>query len=158
ESLVVGDGTADDDAGVDVGAGALDAFEDDAAVVDEDAVAGADVAGESLVGRGDPVAVAGDVVDGDGELVTGVEGDGSFSEGAEADLGALEVGEDADAASAGLGCGADVGVVGAVVVVGTVAEVQSRYVQSGVDELAEDLRARRGRSEGRDDLCSTCHV
>jgi hypothetical protein len=45
-----------------------------------------------------------------------------------------------------------------VVVVGTVAEVESRYVQAGVDELAEDFRARGSRSKGRDNLCSTCHV
>jgi hypothetical protein len=143
ESLVVGDGSAVDDAGVDVSAGGLGAFEDDSAVVDEDAVAGADVSGESLVGGGDACGVAGDVVDGDGELVSGGEFDRSVGEGADADLGSLEVGEDSDCSLGRLSGFAQVGEAGAVVVVGSVAEVDTGDVESCVDELAEDFRARR---------------
>ena len=48
-------------------------------------------------------AVAGDVLGGDGELVAEGEAYRAVGEPAEPDLGALEVGEDADAASGGVG-------------------------------------------------------
>ena len=102
---MVGDGSAEDDAGVDIGAGGLGAFQHDASVVDEDAVTGAYVAGKSLVGGGDSVGVAGDVFDGDDEFVVLVEFDGSVGEGSEADLGSLEVGEDPDGTVLRFSCG-----------------------------------------------------
>ena len=144
ESLVVGDGSAEDDAGVDVGAGGFGAFQHDAAVVDEDAVAGSDVSGESFVGGGDAFGVSGDVFGGDGELVAVGEFDGAVGEGAEADFGSLEVGEDSDGA-VGVLCGLpEVGEARVVVVVGSVAEVESGDVQACVDEAPEGVRARGG--------------
>src|SRR5690606_34810784 len=56
------------------------------------------------------------------------------------------------------GRGADAVVGGAVSVVITVAEVESRYVHAGFHHGSEAFRARRGRAEGRDYLCSTCHA
>ena len=102
--------------------------------------------------------VAGDVFGGDGELVVLVEFDGAVGEGADADLGALEVGEDADGALFVLGCLPEVGDAGVVVVVGSVAEVDAGDVQSGLDELSEGFRARGCGTEGRDNFCSTCHT
>ena len=75
---------------------AVDAGDDepDLAVVDQQPVAGAGVLGEALVGGGHPVPGADDVVDGDGDLVTGGPVVGAVGEPAEPDLGALQVGQD----------------------------------------------------------------
>ena len=66
----------------------------DLAVVDQQPVAGAGVLGEAVVGGGHPVPGADDVVDGDGDLVTGGPLVGAVGEPAEPDLGALQVGQD----------------------------------------------------------------
>src|SRR5690606_34618451 len=99
EPFVVGYRAADDDAGVDIRAGAFDAFQNNATVVDEDAVARTDITRESFICGGDPVAVPGYIVDGDGELVTGAEGHGSVDERPETDLRPLQVGENTDITS-----------------------------------------------------------
>src|SRR5690606_719262 len=92
EPLVVGDHAADDDAGDDPVAVDPGDLQHEPAVVDEDGVAGMDVPGETLVGGGDLLAVAGDVFGGDGEDVAEAEPDRALLEAPDPDLGALQVG------------------------------------------------------------------
>src|SRR5690606_8154046 len=158
EALVVGDHAADGDDGLDAGAVDGGHLEGDAAVVDEDGVAGADVAGEALVGGGDFAAGSGDVLGGDGELVAEGEAYRAVGEAADADLGALEVREDADAASGGLGGGPDPVVDLLVDGVVAVAHVEAGDVDAGFDEGVDLLGARAGGADGADDLRSTGHV
>lgn len=122
-------------------AGAVDVgdFEGDAAVVDEDAFAGGDVGVEAFVGGAAGVAVAFGGFDGDGEGVAAFKEYGAFAEAAEADLRALKVGEDADAASGFVGGFAHVAVALFVFGVGAVAEVEAGDVHSGVDECLDLL-------------------
>lgn len=134
ESLVVGDHAAFDDAGADVGSVDRGDFEGDAAVVHEDAFAGGDVFGEAFVGGAAGVAVAFVVFDGDGEFVAAFKEYGSFAEAAQADLRALKVCEDADAAAGFVGGLADVPVALFVFDVGAVAEVEAGDVHSGFDQ------------------------
>lgn len=134
ESLVVGDHAALDDEGADAGAVNGGHFEGDFAVVDEDAFAGGDVGGESLVGGGAGVAVAVVGFDGDGEFVAAFKEYGAFVEAAEADLRALKVGEDSYAAAGFFRCLAYAVVALLVFGVGAVAEVEAGYVHSGFDQ------------------------
>lgn len=136
ESLVVGDHAAFDDGGVDAGAFDAGDFEGDAAVVDEDAFAGGDVGGESVVGGAADVAgaLSFEGFDGDGEGVAAFKEYGAFAEASEADLRALKVGEDADAAAGFLGCFADVVVALFVFGVAAVAEVEAGDVHSRFDQ------------------------
>ena len=140
-------------------AGAVDRgdLEVDAAVVDEDAVAGADVVGKPEVGRGDLVAVAGNVFGGDGEVVAEAEADGAFREPAEPDLGALEVGEHADATTE-LGGGLPHPVVNLLVqLVAAMAEVETGHVHSRDDEFAEAFGRGGGGAKSADDFRATSH-
>lgn len=134
EALVVGDHAAFDDGGVDAGAVDVGDFEGDAAVVDEDAFAGGDVGGEAFVGGAAGVAVAVVVFDGDGELVSAFKEYGSFAEAGEADLRALKVCEDSDAAAGFVGGLAYVLVALFVFGVAAVAEVEAGDVHSGFDQ------------------------
>ena len=93
--------------GVDAGAVDVGDFEGDPAVVDEDAFAAGDVGGEALVGGAADLRSPSMVFDGDGELVAAFKEYGAFGEAAEADLRALKVGEDADAAAGLVGGLAD---------------------------------------------------
>lgn len=135
EAFVVGDHAAFDDGGVDAGAVDGGDFEADFAVVDEDAFTGSDVRCQSVVGGSAVVAVAfGAFFDGDGEGVSAFKEYGAFGEAAEADLRALKVAEDSDAAAGFVGCLSDVSVAFLVVGVGAVAEVEAGYVHSGFDQ------------------------
>ena len=71
---------------------------------------------------------------------------------AEPDLGALEVGEDADAVPARVRGLAHQAVGLGVVLVGAVAHVQPGDVHAGVHQLTDAARGGDGRAEGADDL------
>jgi hypothetical protein len=135
EAFVVGDDAALDDRGVDAGAVDVGDLQADLAVVDEDAFAGGDVVGEAGVGGAAGIAVAFDAFfDGDGEGVAAFKEYGAFGEAAESDFRALKVGEDSDAAAGFVG-GLSYPVVALLVFgVAAVAEVESGYVHSGVDQ------------------------
>ncbi len=122
------------------------------AVVDQDRVAGVDVAGKPLVRRPAGRVVTRDVAGGDRPLLALLELHRAVGEVLQPDLGALEVGEDADAVPALVGGLADQPVGDLVVGVAAVAHVQPGDVHPGVDELAQPLRGRDGRAEGADDL------
>ncbi len=151
ETLVIGDEAALDDAGVDAGAVDRGDEEGDAAVVDEDAVAGGEVVGEVRVGGAALVAVAFDGLGGDGEVVAAFEEYGAFAEAAEADLRALKVREDADGAVGLVGGLADVGVALLVFGVGAVAEVEAGHVHAGLGKGLDLVVRGGGGSQGADD-------
>ena len=149
---MVADAAALDHAGHHGGLVDLQRLERDLAVVDEDEVAGRDVAGQPGVRRRADVDVAGDVVGRDGEARTGLEHDRAVGEGAEADLGALQVDEDADAAAHLVGSGTHPLVDPLVVGVRPVREVHAGDVHARLDEGADALLARDSGPEGADDL------
>ena len=130
----------------------------DVAVVDQHPVTGRGVLGQPLVGGRHPVVGALAVVDRDphGLAVGPVRGTGG--EPSEADLRALQVGEDADGAPGHVGGGADALVVGFVVGVVAVAEVEPRDVHSGLDQRPDGLVSGGGRPERTDDLSASSHV
>jgi hypothetical protein len=130
----------------------------DLAVVDEQPVFGAGVVGEALVGGGDAVVRARHVVDGDPHLLAGAPLDRARREPPEADLGALQVGEDADRAPLGVGRVPDHVVDLLVVLARAVAEVQPRDVHACLHELPDAVRGRGGRTDGADDLCASAHT
>lgn len=114
-----------------------------------------DVGGESDVRGPARLAVArGALLHGDGEGVAAFEEYGAFGEAAESDLGALEVGEDPDAA-AGLVGGLAYALVALLVVgVAAVAEVEAGYVHSGFDQCLDLVVGVGGGAQCTDDLCS----
>ncbi|GAA3238398.1 hypothetical protein GCM10020256_58670 [Streptomyces thermocoprophilus] len=89
---------------------------------------------------------------GDDEGVAGFEEYGAFGEVSESDFWALEVCEDADAASGFVGCFADVVVALFVFGAGAVAEVEAGYVHSGFDEGFDLVVAVGGGAQGADDF------
>ena len=100
------------------------------------------------------VAVALDLLDGDGEFVAAFKQYGAFAEAAEADLRALKVGEDADAAAGLVGGLAHAVVALLVVGVGAVAEVEAGHVHSGFDQCLDLVVRVGGGAQCADDLCS----
>ena len=119
---------------------------------------GRGVVGELLVGGRHPVVGAFAVIDGDADgFAVGPER-GTVGEPAESDLGALQVGEDADGVSGHVGGGADPLVVGLVVGVVAVAEVQSCDVHPGLHQCPDGLVGGGGRAERTDDLSASIHV
>ena len=143
--------TLDHPAG-DVPAVGGDGLEPDEAVVDEERVARDHVAGQVLVGHRRPLAVALAGLGRDGEDGAGLQDGGAAVEAAEADLGALEVGQHADRPSYRVGglahCRAERGVI----VVGAMGEVEPGHVHPRLDQLPDGLDRARGRPEGADDL------
>ena len=138
--------------GDDVGGGHLDRLQGHLAVVDQQHVARADVTGQPLVRRADPVLVAEDVVHGHDEPGAVLEPDRAVGEPAGADLGTLQVDQDADGVTGLLAGRAHVPVDGLVVGVGAVREVEPGDVHACGDQLAKALRRGDGRAQGADDL------
>jgi hypothetical protein len=83
---------------------------------------------------------------------------GAGREAAEADLRALQVGEDADGVSLGVRGVADHVVDPLVVLAVAVAEVQPGDVHARLDELAYPVGGGGGRTQRADDLCASTHV
>jgi hypothetical protein len=154
ESLMVGDQAAFDDHAVDTGSFDIGHLQRHSAVVDQDPFAAADIGGKTLVRGTAHGAVALDVVRGDHERVTAFKEDGALREGVEADLGALQVDEDADAASGLVGGLADAAVALLVLRVGAMAEIESGHIHAGLDQCLDLVVGVGGGSEGTDDFCS----
>ena len=83
--------------------------------------------------------------------------DAALGEGAQPDLGALQVGEDGDGVTGAVGGLADHPVVLLVVGVRPVAEVEPGDVHPGLDEGGDLLLGTGRRPEGADDLGATRH-
>ena len=97
------------------------------------------------------------IIDGDADGFTvGPEGR-AILEPAEADLGALQVGQDADGVSGQVGGGAYALVTGLVIGVVAVAEVQPCHVHPGLHQGPEGLVAGGGRAKRTDDLSASIH-
>ena len=152
DPLVVLEDAAGDDDGVDLAIAHVGDGEAEVAVVEQDLIAGLDVARQALVGRRDPPDVADDVLGGDRELGAGPQVDLPGGELADADLGALQVEQRGDRLAAAVGLGADDLEHPGVIVVTPVRKVEPCDAHSGVDQLADALGRRRRRPEGADDL------
>lgn len=152
DALVVGDDAALDDDRLHPRALDVQDLQLDVAVVDEDLVAARDVARQTLVRRAADRLVAGDVLGGDGELVTAHQLDRTLGEGLKADLRALEVGEDTDGPAGLLGGGPDPVVAALVLGVGAVAEVEAGHVHAGLDQRHEHFVGVDRGAESTDDF------
>ena len=140
-----------------VGAVDLDDPQPDLAVVDQDRVARADVAGQALVRRASRSSSSpGDVAGGDRERVARRRARPgrrrTCRAGSSGPAGRRRCRPPCPVVVGGLPHQpVDLLVVG----VAAVAEVEPGDVHAGVDELADPLRGRGRRAEGADDLCST---
>src|SRR5699024_9691309 len=103
QALVVRDRSGDLHAGGHARAGDVGDAHGDAAVVDEDLVAGFDVLGKPFERGGDQFLGAGDVLGGDGEGIAFGQVVRAFGEASEPDLRALQVHQDRHGAAGGLG-------------------------------------------------------
>ncbi len=155
EPLVVGDPPTLDDLGVHSRAVDLGHTQFDAAVVDQDEVTGCDVVREAHMRGRDHRAVARHRLGGDDELISRREQDGTGREGAEPDLGPLQVDEDAHAATDGISRSTHMPVDDLVIGMLAVGQIQTRDVHSRLHEPGDGLGSARGRPEGGDDLRAT---
>jgi hypothetical protein len=147
--------SADDGLGGHVRVADVDGPQHHLAVVDEQHVAGLHVAGQAGIRRADLHVVTHDVARRDGEALAGREGDRAGAEAARADLGALQVDEDADGPARGVTGLADAAVHLLVDQVLTMGEVQARHVHACVDKGSELLGGGGLGSDRADDLCAS---
>ena len=152
DALVVGEHAALDDHARHISVGHVGDLEADLAVVDEDPQAGSNVTGQAGIRRADLLDVARNLTVGDGEGRALLQEHGTISESSGADLGALQVHEDAHGTLLGVAGRPHIAVDLLVHGVFTVAEVESGHVHPGADELSNVLGGRGGRAEGADDL------
>jgi hypothetical protein len=152
DALVVLEDPAGDHEGVDLAVADVGHREAEVAVVEQDLVADLDVARQALVGRRHAALVADDVVGGDRELGARPELDLAGGQLADPDLGALEVEQHGDRLAAAIGLGADDLEHPRMIVVTSMRKVEPGDAHSGVDQLADALRRRRGGPQRADDL------
>ena len=129
----------------------------DAAVVDQDGVAGLDVFGEPLVQDGDGVLFGEDGLGvrlDERDLARPRKDVGAAREGAGADLGAAKVLQRGDRLFAVGGRLAQRVEPARVLFVAAVREVETRYVHSGADEALERFFRVAGRADGADNFGS----
>ena len=153
-TLVVGDGATDDHAGANASGGNLNCFEADLTVVEQELVAELDVAGQALVGGATDFCGTFNVFGGDGEVCAGLKVFLAVCEALEANLGALQVGEDSNVLTELCRLFTD-GVVACLVLgVVTVAHVQTGDVQASLDCLGDLLGGLDCRTDGCNDFCA----
>ena len=154
DALVVGDGTTDDHAGANAGGGYLNSFEADLTVVEQELVAELYVAGQTLVGGATDFCGTFNVFGSDGEVCAGLKVFLAVCETLEANLGALQVGEDSNVLTELCRLVTD-GVVACLVLgVVTVAHVQTGDVQASLDCLGDLLGGLDCRTDGCNDFCA----
>src|ERR1022692_1115319 len=157
EALVVGHRTADEDPGPHPLAPDGHDLEHHPAVVHEYLITRPDVGAQARVGGRRLRVVPGNVLTGDGELTARYQLDRARGKGAKADLGPLQIDQDADSASGRLRGGPHRLVRRQVVSLGAVAHVEPGHVQAGRDELGDLRPAAGGGPDGADDLRPTTH-
>ncbi len=115
---------------------------------------GADLGGLDDFGMGEfhPFSIAGGGVEIEAEGLAGLQMDAARGEAADAELGALDVGEDADRPSRLLLEGADRLDARGVILMRAVREIEAEDVHPGAEEPADDLWRGACRAEGGDDL------
>jgi hypothetical protein len=131
--------------------------EADVAVVDQQSVARRRIAGQLFVGGRHSVVGALAVVDGDPYRFAVRPVGRPAGEPAEADLGALQVGEDADRASRHIRSRAHPLVMRLVIGVLAVAEIEPRDIQSCLDQCPDNVIFTRRRAQSADDLSASSH-
>ena len=139
DALVVADPAANDHPGVYLCFVDLGHPQADLAVVDQDLVAVADVAGQSGVRRGSDLVVPLDLARGDRERLPGLNPGRALLEAAQPDLGALQVDEDAHPVAGLVGSLAHPAVDLLVLGVAAVAEIEPGDVHPGVHQLSDPL-------------------
>ena len=156
-ALVIGDRAALDDLADHVVI--LDSLADqrDLAVVDKQAVARLRVPGQALVGGGDAVVGALDVLHGDANGLAGRPVGLVLGEAAEADLRALQVGQDADRLPGFRRGVADPLVILLMISVFSVGKVQARDIHARVDQSANRILIGHSWAERTHDFCSSAH-
>ena len=97
------------------------------------------------------------VVDGDADGFAVRPVGGPAGEPPEPDLGALQIGKDADRAPRHIGCRADPLVMGLVIGVLAVAEVEPRDIHAGLDQRPDDVVFTGRRAQSADDLSASSH-
>ena len=130
-TLVVRDGAADNHAGANGGGGDLNCFEANLAVIEQELVTELYVAGQALVSGAADFCGTFNVFGGDGKICTGLKVFLTVGETLEANLGALQVGEDCNILTELCGFFTDSVVTPLVLGVVTVAHVQTGDVQAG---------------------------
>lgn len=129
----------------------------DVAVVDEHPVTGPGVLSQPLVGGRHPVVGALDVLDGDPHRLAVLPDGRAVGETTEPDFRSLQVGEDADGVPGAVRRHPDPLVIGLVIGVVTVAEIEPGDVHAGLDEFADRLLRGGRRSQRTDDLSASTH-
>jgi hypothetical protein len=124
----------------------------DAAVIEQQVLAGLHGGEDFGVGQADAGCITRGFVHVEAERVAGLDGDVICREGADAQLGALQVDHDGDGAGVLLLDGADVFVTRLEVVVIGVAHVDAEHINTGEKQLLDHLRRGRGRAQGCNDL------
>ncbi|MDT4837335.1 hypothetical protein FQZ97_710650 [compost metagenome] len=158
DALVVGQVAANAHGGEDLGAQHAVHHQHDQAVVEQQQVAGADVARQVLVVQADAFLIA--------ELAGGIEDKGvarlerdlAVLELADTDLGALQVGHDGDLAPARLGGLAHQAGAVDMVLRGAVREIQPHHVDACGNHARQDLQRAGGGADGGNDLGGTGHA
>jgi hypothetical protein len=155
---VVGERPADLHLRLDVPTPAPPHPEADPSVVQQDGVSHATVTGERGEGhRDDPWAPHHTWPCGEQHRIAGLELDTTLGEGAQAELGALEILKDCDVAPGPARFPPDSRRTGAVVGGATVREVEAGDVHPGSDHAREHARDVGGGAKGADDLRAARH-
>ena len=131
----------------------------DQAIVEQQHVAGPDIARQFLVVQPHAIHVAGLGARGvENKARAGLQHDLALGELAHADLGALQVGHDGDLAARALGGFAHQRRTLDVVLRRAVAEVQPHHVDTFAHHLLQDLRAAGSGAQGGDDLGGAAYL
>ena len=159
-ALAIRELAARDHLRVDARARDLGDLELDQAVVEQQDVAGLHVLGQIQVGAADDLVVAGVGVVRrvERECLAVLEVHLLVSEALDADLGAAEIGEDADVAAGAARRFVHQVDAPAVLLVFAVREVDARHVEADADHFGQDFDRIGGRAEGRDDLRARVHL
>jgi hypothetical protein len=154
QALAVREAATDDDAGVDLGANHIEDGERHEAVIEQQHVARDHILGQVVVADAHAGLVAGRGIRAaiEHEAVARQQVDRAVSELLDTDLRALQVGQDANFAAHCIGGGAHGVGAGAVVIGGTVRQVQANDIHALLQDLLEHARRIGGRAEGGDDL------
>ena len=153
-ALVLAENLAVLNGAVNVGVGAVLDGEGNEAVIEEDGVARLEVMGQILVGYGGDGLVADDIPGGEGEVLSGLEGDIlSVLHCAGSDLRSLGIKEDCAGLSGLCHKGAKSDYTSAVFLKVTMGKVKTHTVHAGCKNLGKNLFFLGLGSDGADNLC-----
>ena len=159
DAFIVGQLATHQHPALDAAAGDVLDAQGEQAVVQQQGVAGPAVFGEPGVVGAHLAAVAGVLVQGgvDGEGLAGFQHHRTVAETGDANLGALQIGEDRHVAGLRVGLFTDAGGDGAMIVGAAVGEIKAEDVDAGVDQPGKEIGVGGGRAEGGDDFGASEH-